>query len=81
MVLGGDTFAKYASGFLLYYREGSLMAQAFDPKRGQLKGDPPRRVAEHVAPGYYQTLFDASENRHLDLYNEQRSRREAIDVV
>jgi len=56
------TSAKYASGFLLYLRETTLMAQAFDPARGELKGDQPRLVAERVAREYFWEIFDASEN-------------------
>jgi dipeptidyl aminopeptidase/acylaminoacyl peptidase len=65
LLVGGNTFAIYASGFLLYYLEGSLMAQAFDPQRGQLKGDSPHCVAEHVALGSYQAVFDASQDDSL----------------
>jgi eukaryotic-like serine/threonine-protein kinase len=54
--------AKYASGFLLFLRENTLMAQAFDPARGELKGDQPRPVAQRVAREYSSGLFDASEN-------------------
>jgi hypothetical protein len=31
--------AIYGSGFLLYLRDTTLIAQAFDPEQGQLKGD------------------------------------------
>jgi Tol biopolymer transport system component len=63
LVIGGNTFAMYASGFLLYLREGTLMAQAFDAERGRLKGDPPHRVAERVARagGFIHPSFDVSE--------------------
>ena len=74
LVVGGNTFAIYASGFLLYFRENSLMAQAFDPQRGQLKGDPPHRVAERVAPGS-RLMFDASENGVL-IYSMDRAATE-----
>ena len=64
LVVGGNTFAMYASGFLLYLRESTLLAQAFDPERGRLKGDQPHRVAERVARagGFIHHSFDASEN-------------------
>jgi len=63
LVIGGNTFAMYASGSLLYLREGVLMAQAFDPERGLLGGGPPHLVAERVtpAPGFIHPSFDASE--------------------
>ena len=54
---GGRT--TYASGFLLYVREATLVAQSFDPERGQLKGDP-HLVAEQVAETF--DPFDTSEN-------------------
>src|SRR5262249_25140779 len=40
-------YGVYASGFLLYLPDSTLMAQTFDPERGQLKGDP-HPVAERV---------------------------------
>ena len=39
LLLKGGSSATYASGFLLYLRNRTLMAQAFNPERGQLKGD------------------------------------------
>ncbi len=64
LVLGGGTSTIYASGFLLYLREGALMAQAFDPAHGQLAGDEPHRVVDHVARSgdVIHSTFDASEN-------------------
>jgi serine/threonine protein kinase len=53
--------AAYASGFLLYLRGGTLTAQAFNPARGELSGDP-HIVAEHVAANIYTGLFDVSQN-------------------
>ena len=48
-LLDTDTLAVYeASGHLLFVREGTLLAQAFDPERPQLIGDP-FPVAENVA--------------------------------
>ena len=43
-----DTLAVYAAGHVLFVRQGTLLAQAFDHERLQLTGDP-FRVAEHVA--------------------------------
>ena len=42
------TKATYGSGYLLYLLDKTLMAQAFDPERGQLKGDA-HPVAERIA--------------------------------
>jgi hypothetical protein len=62
LVLSEKTRALYASRFLLYLREGALMAQAFDPEGGQLEGDP-HPVAERVADnGFFRGIFDLSEN-------------------
>jgi Tol biopolymer transport system component len=51
----------YASGYLLYVRDNTLMAQPFDPERGQLKGDP-HRVSQNVAVSFAYGLFDISGN-------------------
>ncbi len=55
--------AEYASGHLLYLMESTLMAQAFDPVRLELKGDP-IPVADSVAllsTGTAQGVFSASQ--------------------
>jgi Tol biopolymer transport system component len=52
----------YGSGYLLYLLDKTLMAQAFDPERGQLKGDA-HPVAERIASDSPGTgFFDVSEN-------------------
>jgi Tol biopolymer transport system component len=61
LVVRGGGFAAYASGLLLYLRAGTLMAQAFDPARGQLNGDP-HPVAERVGSNPIGGIFDVSEN-------------------
>jgi dipeptidyl aminopeptidase/acylaminoacyl peptidase len=58
LVVRGATGALYSAGYLLYVRDGSLMAQAFDFHRGQLKGDP-QRIADEVG------LYSVSENGTL----------------
>jgi Tol biopolymer transport system component len=60
LVVGANGGAAYASGFLLYLREGILMAQAFDLARGQLKGDP-HPIAERVV-NVTGGIFDVSQN-------------------
>jgi Tol biopolymer transport system component len=64
LVVGGNLLAIYASGFLLYVKGNTLMAQAFEPERGQLKGDPPQRVVDRVARAgnYFANTIDATEN-------------------
>jgi eukaryotic-like serine/threonine-protein kinase len=39
MVLHSDAMAFYSSGYLLYHRDGSLMAQEFDDGKLELKGN------------------------------------------
>ena len=52
----------YASGYLLYSRGSELTAQAFDPDRGRLKGEP-RRLIEGVRnEDPYGGVFSVSEN-------------------
>ena len=54
--------ATYGSGYLLYLLDKTLMAQAFDPERGQLKGDA-HPVAERIASDFWGFgFFDVSEN-------------------
>jgi len=61
--------ATYASGYLLYLRDKTLMAQPFDPERGEFKGDA-HPVAERVFVGAGDhDFFDASENGVL-IYQE-----------
>jgi serine/threonine protein kinase len=62
LLLKGIGSATYASGFLLYVRGTTLVAQAFDPESRQLTGDP-TPLAERVTADYYaHGLFDVSEN-------------------
>src|SRR5262249_59047251 len=73
--------ATYASGFLLYVRGSlglgtTLVAQAFDPERGQLKGDPIPLANRVSADWYAAGLFDVSENGVL-IYQARTSREEA----
>jgi tRNA A-37 threonylcarbamoyl transferase component Bud32/WD40 repeat protein len=53
----------FASGFLLFIRDGILMAQRFDAGKARLSGDP-LPVAEGVQyePAYFRGAFAASEN-------------------
>jgi eukaryotic-like serine/threonine-protein kinase len=60
-LLDADTAAVYASGHLLFVRQGALVAQAFDPASLTLIADP-FQVAEHVAfdPARYAAAVSAS---------------------
>jgi Tol biopolymer transport system component len=55
--------AQYASGFLLFVREASLLAQRFDPGTLTVSGEPVR-VADGVGfeAGIWRGTFSASEN-------------------
>ena len=60
-LLRAEYGAVYASGFLLYPRDTTLMAQAFDSERGELKGAS-QPIAERAAIVNGNGRFDASEN-------------------
>ena len=76
LLLKGDRpNATYGSGYLLYLLDKTLMAQAFDPERGQLKGDA-HPVAERIASDSDGNgFFDVSENGVL-IYQAGDSLRE-----
>ena len=61
LLLRIDGTALYSSGFLLYLRDSTLMAQPFDPDRGEFKGAP-HPIAERVIEDISGGVFDASEN-------------------
>jgi serine/threonine protein kinase len=61
LLLQGAGRAEYASGYLLYVRGASLVAQPFDPQKGQLSGTA-RPVVEQVQQGVFTSLFDVSQN-------------------
>jgi len=61
LLLRGGGCALYASGFLLYLRNSTLMTQAFKPERGEFNGDP-HPLAERVVEDFSGGVFDASEN-------------------
>ena len=63
LVINASSSPQYASGYLLFRREASLMAQPFDPKRGQTTGDA-FPIADQVRfdAGVSRGIFSASEN-------------------
>jgi predicted Ser/Thr protein kinase len=67
-ILQARSNVVYASGFLLYLREGILVAQRFDPAARKLSGDP-MPVAQGVQydPSFFRGSFAAS-NGGLLLY-------------
>jgi Tol biopolymer transport system component len=56
----GNGHAAYASGFLLYCRGTTLVAQAFDPDKGQVTGT--ARPIEQIGQGALYSFFDPSQN-------------------
>ena len=61
LLVAGGGRAAFASGFLLYTRRATLVAQAFDPQRGQLSGTA-IPIAESALRGAFFSNFDVSEN-------------------
>jgi eukaryotic-like serine/threonine-protein kinase len=61
-----DSMAIYAAGHLLFMRDQNLMAQPFEPHRGELSGQPVA-IAEHVAinGATARPLFSASQDGTL----------------
>lgn len=61
LLMKSETMAIYASGHLLFLRGQTLMAQAFNPSRLELSGEPVP-MAEHVAinGASVRTMFSAS---------------------
>ncbi|HTY36026.1 MAG TPA: protein kinase, partial [Bacteroidota bacterium] len=61
----------YANGYLLYVRENSLMAQAFDPDALEVKGDPfPVSESIQFNPRFSVATFSASQTGIL-VYEER----------
>jgi Tol biopolymer transport system component len=74
LLLRANSSVAYASpGYLLFFRDGSLLAQPFDAKGLLITGDP-IPVAEQIQyfPQTYQVLFSVSENGLL-LYQPRSS--------
>jgi len=67
-VLKEDYHARYASGHLLYVKEGTLLAQPFDPSTLSTSGDP-SAVVEHVSYSSVLGAFSVSPNGVLTYRN------------
>jgi len=65
-LVASDGNAQYASGYLLFQSQAALVAQPFDPARGELSGEP-IPVADKVQSdsGLWRSLFTVSENGML----------------
>ncbi|HXI02970.1 MAG TPA: hypothetical protein VNI57_07310, partial [Candidatus Saccharimonadales bacterium] len=70
-ILDSPFGAIYASGHILFVRDGSLMAQLFDPERLALSGEAVP-VAEHVGlmQGAWKAAFTASTNGRLAFVSD-----------
>jgi len=62
LILHANSAAVYSSGELLYFRDGSLMAQDFDPDRLQLKGEPTAAAPVLFETGNWGVIASASQN-------------------
>jgi eukaryotic-like serine/threonine-protein kinase len=63
-IMPGQNTASYVNGYLLFMRENTLMAQAFDAGRLKLRGEP-TPVAEHVAISGAAGVFSVTSNGAL----------------
>jgi serine/threonine protein kinase len=61
LLLQGSSRIVYASGFLLYSHGTALVAQPFEPGRGQLTGTA-RPIVDQVQQWAFDSFFDASQN-------------------
>ncbi len=65
-LLKNESMARYNQGYLLFLRDRTLMAQAFDAKKMELNGSP-TPIAEHIANNAISTrpIFSAAEDGTL----------------
>jgi serine/threonine protein kinase len=65
--------AVYSGGYLLYLRENTLMAAAFDPEAGEFSGDPYAMVDKvQYDPTTWRAAFSASQNGLLAYHGGGR---------
>jgi serine/threonine protein kinase/Tol biopolymer transport system component len=63
LVLATDAAGEYASGYLLYHSQTSLVAQPFDPSAGQLSGTASPLIGNvRDDTGVWRTVSSASQN-------------------
>ena len=62
-VMETPSSVRYSNGYLLFVRQGTLMAQAFDTAKGQVEGEP-MPVGETVLSddAVWRSVFDVSQN-------------------
>jgi Tol biopolymer transport system component len=65
-IVASDAGAQFASGYLLYHTQNSVMAQSFDPATGKLSGEP-AGVLDKVKfdSGVWRALFTVANNGML----------------
>ncbi len=82
-VLGANSSMAYApSGHLLYWHQGSLMAQAFDLSERRVAGDPILIAPDVAYSGNEFASFSVSQNGRLALQRGYGSRRQTrLSVV
>ncbi len=71
-IIPGQITASYVNGYLLFLRDNTLMAQAFDAGRLQLRGEP-TPLAEHVATGGVSGVFSVTPTGALAYRTEAGS--------
>ncbi len=64
LIANANSYAMYSSGYLLFLRNSSLMAQGFDLKRLELNG-PPFQVAQDVSLSGRRPIFSVSSKGDL----------------
>ncbi len=79
-LVANDVNGQYASGYLLFQSQAGLVAQPFDPSRGELSGEPVP-VADKVQAdsGLWRTMFTVSENGVLAY--QSRSARPGSELM
>jgi Tol biopolymer transport system component len=76
LLLRARSNVVYASGYLLYVLESTLLAHPFDAKRLRLTGDPiPFEGTVLYDPGYFRASFSVSENGGLVYVTGSRETR------
>jgi Tol biopolymer transport system component len=76
LLLRARSNVSYASGYLFYVLESTLLAQPFDAKRLRLTGDPvPFEEAVLYDTGYFRASFGVSENGLLVYVGGSREMR------
>lgn len=81
LISPSDAGMEYANGYLLSHVGSALMAQPFDPSKGELRGEA-AVVVDHVQydSGVWRTLFSAAQNGTL-LYQSGDSGAVGTDLT